>query len=165
MNIRVEDIRIRHNLRPGDLGYVIYLHGLLYGKEYGFGVQFETYVAEGIDEFYRCYNETKDRVWVCEHDGKMVGFMLLMHRERGVAQLRYFLVVPEYRGIGLGKHLMGLFIEFLRERQYKSAYLWTTNELSAAALLYKRNGFVLTEEKPSTLFGKALCEQRYDLVL
>ncbi len=26
------------------------------------------------------YDATRDRVWIAEHNGKMVGFLLLMHR-------------------------------------------------------------------------------------
>lgn len=159
----LEDIAIRTDLVPGDLGYVIYLHGALYGKEYDYGIEFETYVAAGIYEFYKNYDPAKDRVWICEHNNKIIGFVLLMHREHNAAQLRYFLIDPAYRGIGLGKKLMELYMEFLHERGYNSSYLWTTNELPAAASLYKRHGFVLTEEKDSTAFGKPVKEQRYEL--
>jgi peptidyl-dipeptidase Dcp len=54
-------------------------------------------------------------------------------------------------------------MDFLHRCGYKSSYLWTTNEQHAAASLYKHYGFVLTEEKESTAFGKKLKEQRYDL--
>ena len=163
--IKLEDIRIRNTLTQGDLGYVIHLHGELYGTEYGYGIEFETYVARGIHEFYKNYDPQKDRVWICEHNDKIVGFLLLMHRENDAAQLRYFLVKKEYRGIGLGNKLMELFMDFLYECRYQSAYLWTTHELNAAASLYKKYGFILTEEKESMAFNKPLREQRYDLVV
>ena len=86
-----------------------------------------------------------------------------MHRENNSAQLRYFLIRAEYRGIGLGKHLMRQFIAALSGRGYQAAFLWTTHELGAAAALYRRHGFTLTEEKESEAFGKPLREQRYDL--
>ena len=76
--------------------------------------------------------------------------------------LSLFLIRPEYRGMGLGGHLMGLFMDHLWARGYASSYLWTTHELSAAKSLYERHGFRLTEEKESTAFGKPLREQRYD---
>ena len=160
----LDDIYIRTELHNGDMGYVIYLHGLLYGREYNFGVQFETYVAEGLCEFYEGYDPKRNRVWVCEFDGKMVGFLLLMDRGEA-AQLRYFIIEPEYRGIGLGKKLMNLYMGFMRECGYKKSYLWTTHELHTAIALYKKFGFMLTEEKESTTFGKLLTEQRYDLTL
>jgi ribosomal protein S18 acetylase RimI-like enzyme len=163
--INLEEITIRTQLQPGDIGYVTYLHGTLYGMEYGYGISFESYVASGLHEFYSSYDAKKDRAWICEHNMKMIGFLLLMHRGEETAQLRYFILLPEYRGIGLGKKLMNLFIEFLKEKKYKKAYLLTTHELHAAAHLYKRAGFALTREEESTLFGKPLCEQRYDLSL
>ena len=164
MNAALSDIVIRTDIRPGDLGYMVYLHGSFYGRNYGYGIQFETYVAQGIHEFYAQYDPARDRVWLCEHRQGIIGSLLLMHRGPDAAQLRYFMVLPEYQGIGLGSRLMELFMEFLRSGGYRSAYLWTVNELPAAAALYRRHGFRLTEERPSTSFGKPLVEQRYDLV-
>ena len=92
-------------------------------------------------------------------------FVALVWNKSCCAQLRYFLIQAEYRGIGLGSKLMNLYMDFLRECGYKESYLWTTHELSTAAFLYKRHGFALTEEKESTAFGKLLKEQRYDLFL
>ena len=160
----LNDILIRTQLEPGDIGYVTYLHGALYAKEYGYGIQFESYVAKGLCEFYEKYNAKRDRIWACEHEDRMIGFLLLMDRG-DAAQLRYFLIEPEYRGIGLGSKLMNLYMDFMRECGYKKSYLWTTHELSTAASLYRRHGFRLTEEKESTAFGKPLKEQRYDLTL
>lgn len=159
-----DEITIRTELRPGDLGYIIHMHGRIYGSEYQFGVTFETYVADGLSEFFHQYDPKTNRAWVCEYGGKIIGFMILMNRGTA-AQLRYFILEPEFRGLGLGKKLMELFMDFLLKSGYKSAYLWTTNELHAAASLYLRHGFRLTEEKPSTTFGKPLIEQRYDLKL
>jgi len=160
--ISLDDILIRTDLRPGDIGYVTYLHGYLYHKEYGFDVGFEAYVAQGLHEFYRQYDPATNRVWVCEHAGKIIGFLLLMNRGKA-AQLRYFILAPGYRGIGLGKKLMDLYMAFLKDCGYESSYLWTTHELHAAASLYTRHGFRLTEEKLSDAFGKPLTERRYDL--
>jgi GNAT superfamily N-acetyltransferase len=160
----LDDISIRKELHPGDLGYVTYMHGVLYSREYGFGLEFEPYVAKGLCEFFEQYDPQRNRVWVCEHDDRMVGFLLLMDRG-DAAQLRYFLIEPEYRGIGLGSKLLGLYMDFLRACGYRKSYLWTTHELATAIHLYERFGFKLTEEKASTTFGKPLTEQRYDLVL
>ena len=160
----MSDISIRIALQPGDIGYVVYMHGALYGMEYNYGIQFETYVAKGLCEFYETFDPQRSRVWVCEHNNKIIGFLLLMDRKEA-AQLRYFLIEPDYRGIGLGSKLLNIYLDFLRECGYKESYLWTTHELRAAASLYKRFGFQLTAEKESNSFGKTLREQRYDLVL
>lgn len=81
----LDDISIRTELRPGDMGYVIHMHGRLYGTEYNYGVQFEAYVANGLYEFYEKYDPQRSSVWVCEHNERMIGFLLLMDRGRGRA--------------------------------------------------------------------------------
>ena len=162
--ISLNDIAIRTELKPGDIGYVTYMHGSLYSREYNYGLQFESYVAKGLCEFYEKYNPKRNRIWACEHNDRMIGFLLLMDRGKA-AQLRYFLIEPEYRGISLGAKLLNLYMDFLHECGYKESFLWTTHELDTAARLYKRHGFQLAEERESISFGKALREQRYDLVL
>ncbi len=163
--LTLSDIQIRTELQPGDIGYIVYRHGALYKEEYHYGIEFETYVAAGLHEFYQQYDPLKDRVWIAEHNHTIIGFLLLAHRPDNTAQLRYFLIEPGYRGIGLGKKLMELYMDFFHSCHYTSSYLWTTDELPAAASLYKRYGFVLTDEKASTAFGKPVKEQRYDLVI
>ena len=163
--LKLTDITIRTNLLPGDIGYMIFLHGSLYQKEYEYGISFECYVAEGLVEFYLQYDMDKDCIWICEHEHKTIGFLLLIHRPGNAAQLRYFLLEPECRGMGLGKKLMELFMQHLKNKRFSSAYLWTTHEQEAAANLYKRFGFVLTDEKHSESFGKPLFEQKYELQL
>jgi peptidyl-dipeptidase Dcp len=162
--ITLDDISVRTGLRPGDLGYVAYLHGDLYAKECGYGLQFESYVLGGLGEFGHAYDPGKDRIWMCEHENRIIGFLLAQHRPNAV-QLRYFIFLPEYRGVGLGKKLMNEFIAFMKECGVRHAYLWTTDEQHAAISLYTRFGFRLTEEKPSQSFGKRLVERRYDLHL
>jgi ribosomal protein S18 acetylase RimI-like enzyme len=159
----INDISIRTDIRPGDLGFVMYRHGKLYSEEYDYSVSLETYVGLGLYEFYKNYDAEKDRVWICEHNTCIVGFLLLMHCENNAARLRFFYLDTGYRGIGLGNKLMQLFMDFLKEKGYTSCYLTTTHEQSSAAALYKKYGFELTEEMESTQFGKPLIEQRYDL--
>jgi ribosomal protein S18 acetylase RimI-like enzyme len=162
--IDLADIQIRRELLPGDLGYIAYLHGLLYAKELGYGLNFEAYVLGGLQEFARQYDAKKDRIWVCSHKEKIIGSLVGFHRD-DIVQFRYFIFLPEYRGIGLGKLLMNEFMEYMKEGECNKAYLLTTNEQQAAISLYTRYGFKLTEEKQSHAFDKPLIELRYDLEL
>ncbi|MDR3711233.1 MAG: GNAT family N-acetyltransferase [Puia sp.] len=160
------DLTIRTRLLPGDLGSIAQMHGKLYAEECGYGLAFEGYVLQGLHEFSLRYSPGKDRVWICEDAGRVVGFLVALNREEEASvQLRYFILLPGYRGLGLGRRLMDLFIGYMRENGCHRAYLWTTNEQHAAVSLYTRYGFRLTEEKTSNAFGKLLLEQRYDLVL
>jgi peptidyl-dipeptidase Dcp len=156
-----DELTIRTDLRPGDLEQVIQLHKIIYGQEYQYGSSFHDYVSKGLDEFRKQYDPNIDRVWVCEHNDRMVGFLSLMHRPDRFAQLRYFVMLPAYRGKGLGKYLMDCFMQFLEEANYQGAYLWTSHEQIEAASLYLKYGFKLVEEKDSTTFGKSLKEHRY----
>lgn len=159
-----EDVTIRTEIKPGDLGFVIHRHGSMYAEEYNHGVSFEVYVAQGISEFYQNYDSKKDRVWICEHNGKIIGSLFLQHRKNRTAQLRYFYLENEYRGLGLGRLLMELFMGFYNQCGYTSSYLWTTDELETAAALYSKYGFSITEESPTNSFGKELVERKYELI-
>ena len=135
-NIGPDAILIRTNLLPGDLGYITYLHGKVYQQECGYGLNFEGYVLESLGEFAHNYDAAKDRVWTQEHQDSIIGFLAGVHRDRSV-QLRYFILLPEYRGMGLGKKLMDSFMVYLGEQKLSKAYLWTTNEQHTATALYK----------------------------
>jgi len=162
--ISLSDIQIRSTLLPGDLGYIAYIHGDLYAKECGYGINFEAYVLDGLRDFAKEYDPEKDKVWICEHNDKIIGCLVAQHRSEKI-QFRYFIFLPEYRGIGLGKYLMQQFLAFMMGKGIKKAYLWTTEEQQAAMALYARFGFQLTEETTSDSFNKPIREYRYDLEL
>jgi DNA-binding MarR family transcriptional regulator/GNAT superfamily N-acetyltransferase len=157
-------LTIRTILKPGDLGYVGWLHGRIYDQESGYGIGFESYVLKGLGELGHQYDPKKDRIWICENSERIVGFLAGVNRGDSL-QLRYFILLPEYRGKGLARQLMDSFLDFLRDRGYHHAFLWTTNEQHAAIALYTRYGFRLTEEKTSEAFGKSLTERKYELHL
>lgn len=154
----MSEIIIRNELFSGDLGRIAALHGKIYAEEHGFGLGFEAYVMESLVEFYKQYDPTKDKVWVVEDQGKMVGFLLLMHRPDNQAQLRYFILEKNYRGLGLGRRLMGEWMNFYREKVYDGAYLYTTSGLDSAVHLYESFGFRKVSEKYSEDFGVPLNE-------
>lgn len=163
--IMFKDILIRTELRSGDLGWVIYMHGRLYKQECSYGLHFESYVAAGLHEFYESLATTRSRAWAAEHEGKVVGFLALMDRG-DQAQLRYFVIDPAFRSVGLGRKLMELYMEHLKSSGFKGSYLLTTKELPAAAHLYMSYGFKLKEEHAAHHpFDKDVVEQRYELVV
>src|SRR5438876_9972896 len=100
----LENITIRTDLRLGDLGAVVCLHGVLYAEEYGFDRTFEAYVAGPLAEFVRTGSQ-RDRLWVAERQGRIVGCVAVVGSTETEAQLRWFLVHPSCRGMGLGRRL------------------------------------------------------------
>lgn len=159
-------VTVRYDLRPGDFGHVTAMHGVLYAKEYGWDHTFEAYVAETLAEFGRAPRPGRDRLWLAECDGRLVGSIGIIGREDGAAQLRWFLVHPDVRGHGLGQRLVNEALAFCREAGYASVFLWTEARLTAAARRYMAAGFRKTEEKPpQAMWGTTIVEQRYDLTL
>jgi GNAT superfamily N-acetyltransferase len=156
---------IRTDFRPGDIGRVVELHGELYAREYGLDHTFEGYVAAGLGEFAKSFDGGRDRLWLAEEGGRLVGSVAIAGHQDGAAQLRWFLVRPEARGSGLGGTLLNEAVEFCRGRGFRSVFLWTISELKAAAHLYRRAGFTPTERKTHDIWGAPHTEERYDLEL
>jgi N-acetylglutamate synthase-like GNAT family acetyltransferase len=156
---------IRTSLQPGDIGELVRLHGVLYAEEYNLNSGFEGYVAEGLGKFVRANEDERGRIWIAESEARIVGSIAIVRLPERVAQLRWFLVHPEARGLGLGQRLIAGALEYCRELKARSVFLWTLNELSAAAHLYRRAGFCLTEQKTHEIWGTVRTEERYDLTL
>jgi N-acetylglutamate synthase-like GNAT family acetyltransferase len=158
-------MQIRTVLKPGDIGYIIYLHGVLYGQEYQLDHTFEGYVAVGLGEFAKTFDPVKDFFAVAEHENRIVGSIAISGQPDATGKLRWFLVHPDARGLGLGQQLIQAALKFCRERSFVSVFLWTISELKTAAHLYRKVGFQLTEEKTHEIWGAVRTEQRYDLSL
>lgn len=156
---------LRWDLRPGDMGAVIRLHGILYAREYGYDCTFEAYVASGMAEFSLSYHPGQSRLWVLEREKEIVGSVGIVHRTLQEAQLRWFLLHPHVRGLGLGRIMVEKALQFCREKGHTRVFLWTLEHLSIATHLYTSRGFCKTEEKCHPLWGKTITEERYDLIL
>lgn len=154
--------KIRNDLKPGDMGTIIYLHGVIYEKEHGFDHTFEPYVAEPLSKFV-LFQSDRQRIWIARKDEKIVGSVAVVKFSNDQAQLRWLLVHPEARGIGLGKTLVEKAIQFGKVSGYRSIFLWTLDILPIAAKLYQSTGFKKTEENPCRLWGVSLTEHRYEL--
>jgi len=159
----LKDVKVRYDLQPGDIGNIVYLHAVVYAKEYGFDHSFEGYVAAGLAEFAQSFNPNKDRLWIAEIEGKIIGSIGVYGRSESEAQLRWFLVHQRYRGLGLGKSLFQEALQFCKNCEFKTIFLWTFKGLDAANYLYKSAGFKKTEEITHEIWGQTLTEERYDL--
>jgi len=157
-------VSIRRELKPGDIGYLTYLHGTLYATECGWDHTFEAYVAGPLSEFAKSHT-AREQIWLVEKEGTLAGSIAIVQAAQESAQLRWLLLHPDLRGYGLGRILMEEAIRFCRKHGYRSIFLWTESRLTAAANLYRATGFQLTEEKTHELWGTVVTEQRYDLKL
>jgi DNA-binding MarR family transcriptional regulator/GNAT superfamily N-acetyltransferase len=151
--------------RPGDLGWLIHRHGVLYAEEYGYDEQFEALVAQIAAEFLQRFDPKRERCWIAERDGENVGAVLLVKQSRTVAKLRLLLVEPSARGLGIGSRLIEECIRFARQADYRMVALWTQSELHAARRLYERAGFRLKREEPHHSFGRDLVAEIWETKL
>lgn len=148
--------------RPGDMGWVVQVHGELYAREYGFDWTFEQLVAEIAAKFIRDFDAEREKAWIAEVDGERAGCVFLVRKSATVAQLRLLIVRPEGRGLGLGGRLTDECIAFARAAGYRRIMLWTQSNLTAARAIYAARGFALKESEPNAAFGQQLVSEVWE---
>lgn len=158
------DITLRTTLKPGDIGTIVRMHGVIYAAEHNFDHTFEAYVAGPLSA-YALSPKPRERLWIAELDDTIVGSIAIIEADPHTALLRWFLVAPQARSRGLGTRLLREAVEFARASNYHAIHLWTVSALHAAARLYTQAGFQRVEHHDRDLWGTRVTEEKYALSL
>ncbi len=151
--------------QPGDIGWIVHRHGVVYSEEYGFDETFEAVVAEILVKFIRKHNPKREFLWIAEQNGERIGSVMVVDASHRVAQLRLLLVEPKARGKGIGMRLINECINFSRRNRYRKIKLWTESNLLEARHLYTKAGFERVDEDPHQSFGHDSVAEFWELAL
>lgn len=151
--------------QPGDMGWITHRHGLLYAQEYGWNEEFEALVAQIVADFIRSFCSARERCWIAEINGEIVGSVFVVQASATVAKLRLLLVEPKARRLGLGTRLVEECIRFAKRAGYEQLTLWTNSVLLEARHIYAKCGFRLVQQEPHHSFGHDLTSETWELTL
>lgn len=160
-------------LQPGDIGWVVSRHGVIYAREYGWDITFEALVAQIASRFVEQFDARREACWIAEREGQNIGCVFLVQArddpsgklQRGVAQLRLLVVEPSARGLGIGARLVAECERFARDAGYRRIRLWTQSILTAARAIYAKAGYRLIDSQPHRSFGAELVAEVWELEL
>jgi GNAT superfamily N-acetyltransferase len=158
-------ISIHHEFAPGDLGQLIYIHGVQNYSDYGFNHVHEAYCAQIAAEYILGQAKDRSRVWLAKKEEQVIGSIFIIERPYNEAQLRLLFVDRQVRGVGLGRWLVEESIRYCRTAGFSVVYLWTVQGLDRATAVYESVGFTRVTEKTAEQWGKPSREIRFDLNL
>jgi GNAT superfamily N-acetyltransferase len=160
-------LSIRREARAGDLERIVDMHARIYVRENGVNQRFVEMVSGAVElAARRGFPGPRERIWIVERDGAFSGSLALTDEGNGLAMVRWFVLEPSLRGVGLGRRLLGELLAEAEAAGYSQVCLETFSELRAAAHLYRDHGFEVVGSDTGPRWGRdKITYQRYELEL
>ena len=120
----------------------VYLEGYKGLEEYAY-----THEEDVVAYLQWLFRRDVAGIFVAKVDGKIVGFCAsdgnwYSKREgKVVGAIHELAVLPEYRGLGIGKELLRRVFEYFQERGLDTVELWVGDENTQAIKFYRSLGF------------------------
>jgi ribosomal protein S18 acetylase RimI-like enzyme len=151
--------------KPGDLGWVISMHGITYSKEFQFDSNFELNIASKIIAFFD-KAAAFERLWIKEIQGERAGSIAVSQISDQVAFINFLLVLSQFRGQGIAEELLDTAIHHAKEHKFSVIRLETYSCLKNARKLYKKVGFNMAKTtKDIEKFGQSFDQEFWELQL
>ncbi|WP_041766285.1 GNAT family N-acetyltransferase [Psychromonas ingrahamii] len=148
MNYTIEEIKSQHDMTVCDIIKKV-------GREYGaIGEGFGPSDSEVKTMSQHYKNENASRYLVASIEGDIVGGsgIAAFNNSNEICELRKLFLLPESRGLGIGKKLTEECLEYAKSKGYKHCYLDTLTSMKSAIALYKKLGFqFLDKPLPGTI--------------
>jgi GNAT superfamily N-acetyltransferase len=156
---------IQQGYFPGAVGRITEAHAVYYHDHWGFDASFEIQVATELAAFIASWDPRRDGLWAAFMGDRLAGSIAIDGRQARTAgaRLRWFLVLPEFQGAGIGTRLAWGAVAFCRQQGFPRIFLWTFQGLDAARRLYAKCGFALCEEHEVAQWGQRIREQKFEL--
>jgi putative acetyltransferase len=112
--------------------------------EFGANHPNTVYYDPTTDALYELFQKEGAGYFVAELDGKVVGGGGIYPTDQlpeGTCELVKMYLLPEARGLGLGRTLIEKCLDLAKEKGYKQVYLESMPELKQALTMYAKFGF------------------------
>ena len=110
---------IRDKLKPGDLGGLIRLYGLIIHQKFGAAEPFEYEFAKILTNF-ALGKEPREKIRVLEQEGQIRGSILVLWSSGENAEIKYFFLHYDQRGREFEYQLLRSALEFGKSLSCKS---------------------------------------------
>ena len=159
------EFELRREVRPGDAEAIVEIHERIYRPEYGMDARFVDGVRGTIERAVESGWPDGGGAWLVDGPDGLSGCLGLTDEGDGLGRVRWVVLAPEARGIGLGRRMITETVDEARRLGFQRLKLDTFGALTTAAAIYRSLGFELISEERTAMWKPQIAYQRYVLDL